>query len=284
MRRLIVNADDFGLTDGIDRAVVDLHRAGALGSATLMAIAPRTAEAVALSKQHTSLGVGCHVVLVDGSPAADPSEVGSLIASSERPSFRPTLGEFVRDLYLGRIERAQIEREAIAQILLIQRAGVQVTHLDTHKHTHMFPPVLDAIARAANQCGVRAIRNPFEPEWSVAATPNAGLARKLQVRALGRFRAHFRRLVNERNLATTDGCVGVLATGTLDTSALRSLLYPLPEGTWELVCHPAYMDEELRNTRTRLQQSRQIELDALRPLPEMLVEWNIERAHFGQLA
>jgi predicted glycoside hydrolase/deacetylase ChbG (UPF0249 family) len=189
VRRLIVNADDFGLTGGINRAAIELHELGGLGSVTLMAAAPRFDEAVALAKQHPLLGVGCHIVLVDGAPVADPSLLDS------PGQFRQTLGVFVRDLALGRIARGDMEREATAQILRLQQAGIAVTHIDTHKHTHMFPRVLDAVTRAANACGVAAIRNPFEPAWSVAATPNAGALRRLQVQMLGGFRGHFSRLV-----------------------------------------------------------------------------------------
>lgn len=285
MRRLIVNADDFGLTSGINRAVIDLHNTGALDSATLMASSPRFDEAVALAKQHGSLGVGCHVVLVDGVPVADPSSVSSLLnptGNPSQPGFRPALGAFVGDLFLGRIARADIERETIAQILRLQHAGVPVTHVDTHKHTHMFPAVLDAVTRAAAACGIHAIRNPFEPAWSVRATPNPAPLRMLQVRFLSGFRGHFLRLMQEREFATTDGCLGVLATGSLDEAALRAILNRVPEGTWELVCHPAYMDDELRTACTRLQESRPVELSALRSLPKILAR-DVKQTHFGRL-
>ncbi len=280
VRRLIVNVDDFGLTAGINRAVADLHAAGALDSATLMATGSRFAEAVALAKQRAPLGVGCHVVLIDGAPVADADSVRTLLANTK--SFRPTLGAFVRDLVLGRIARVEIEREATAQIRRLQQAGVRVTHIDTHKHTHIFPVVLDAVTRAALACGVHAIRNPFEPAWSAAATPNAAPLRRLQVGLLGGFRGHFLRLIQEREISTTDGCLGVLATGNLNTGTLTAILSRMPEGTWELVCHPAVMDEELRATRTRLKESRVVELDALLALSGIL-PGDIERIHFGRL-
>lgn len=285
MRRLIVNADDFGLTRGINRAVVDLHQQGALSSATLMAAAPRFAEAVEMAQQHPKLGVGCHVVLVDGTPVADPALIPTLVAAATAnhpPAFRPVLGAFVRDLSLGRIQPEHIEREAAAQISRLQQAGISVTHVDTHKHTHMFPAVLDGVLRAAAACGVRAVRNPFEPAWSLAATPKSGFVRKLQVRCLNSFRRNFWRQVRERGFSTTDGCIGVLATGTLDEAALGSILRAMPKGTWELVCHPAYMDEELRGTRTRLKDSRIVESRALESLPSILAD-DIEQIEFGQL-
>jgi len=274
-----VNADDFGWTVGINRAVAELHRAGALDSATLMASGPRLAEAVEVASQSPSLGVGCHIVLVDGAPVAGPKSIPSLLAGA---GFRPSLGAFVRDLMLGRIARAEMEREATAQIRRLQQAGVRVTHIDTHKHTHMFPAVLDAVTRAALNCGVGAIRNPFEPSWSVAATPAASPIRRMQVALLGGFRGHFLRMARIRELATTDGCMGVLATGNLNATALQGLVSRIPEGTWELVCHPAAMDEELRGAHTRLKESRVVEFEALRSLPEMLPS-DIERIDFGRL-
>jgi predicted glycoside hydrolase/deacetylase ChbG (UPF0249 family) len=290
VRRLIVNADDFGLTDGINRAVLELHQLGALQSTTLMAAAPRFSDAVEISSQQNSLGVGCHIVLVDGTPVANPAAIPTLLdASSKRgdePRFRATLGEFVRDLYLGRIDSAHIELEATAQIQRLQQAGVSVTHVDTHKHTHMFPRVLEGVMRAAHACHIRAIRNPFEPVWSVAATPGAGLIRTLQVRMLSSLRHSFWRSVRQRGWITTDGCVGVAATGTLNEATLRAMLQRLPQGTFELVCHPAYLDEELTATRTRLLQSRQVELAALRTLPSILSELgcSVQLLDFGQLS
>jgi predicted glycoside hydrolase/deacetylase ChbG (UPF0249 family) len=289
VRRLIVNADDFGLTDGINRAVRDLHQLGALHSTTLMAAAPRFHGAVEISRQQKFLGIGCHIVLVDGTPVANPAAIPSLLDSTRgtgnEPRFRATLGEFVRDLYLGRIDKAHIEQETIAQILRLQQAGVAVTHIDTHKHTHMFPRVLDGVMRAAQACEIRSVRNPFEPAWSVSATPGAGLLRTWQVRLLGALRNSFWKLVRQRGFTTTDGCLGVAATGTLNEITLRALLDRVPDGIFELVCHPAYMDAELMATRTRLQQSRQVELSALQTLPSIFggLGFSIQLIDFGQL-
>jgi predicted glycoside hydrolase/deacetylase ChbG (UPF0249 family) len=289
VRRLIVNADDFGLTPGINRAVVDLHDAGALGSTTLMADGPHFDAAAAMSRQHPALGIGCHIVLVDGTPTAHPDSIPTLLGlkneSQSAPAFRQTLGIFVRDLHAGRITRADIEREATAQICRLQQAGISVTHVDTHKHTHMFPAVLDAVVSAALACGIRAIRNPFEPRWSVAITPNAGLLRRLQVRVLLGYRRYFRRQILRQNLLSTDGCLGVLATGTLDETALRAIVERMPDGLWELVCHPAHLDDVLRATRTRLQESRATEFAALQALPALLANLShpVDLTHFGHL-
>lgn len=282
MARLILNADDFGLTAGVNRSVLELHRAGSLTSATLMANAEQTSAAITEAASQT-LGVGCHVVLVDGAPILAKERIPGLASASG--AFRSTLGAFARDLYLGRIPEAEMEAEAIAQIRCLQAAGVRITHLDTHKHTHMFPRVLRPLLCAALQCGIQAIRNPFEPDWALKATPGAPLARRMQVRMLRVFRGAFLTLTAEAGVATPDGAIGVLATGTLDRATIASLLGAMPEGTWELVCHPGCVDADLKNVRTRLRESRGVEHSALaQVVPQFLARRpDIAPIHFGQL-
>lgn len=268
MTRLIVNADDFGLTSGVNRAIVELHRSGVLTSATLMARAAATEEAVEAAKTTPMLGVGCHVVLVDGEPVQPPARIPTL-ADAATGRLRPTLGTFLKALYRGKIDPSDIESEARAQIESLQARGVRLTHIDTHKHTHMFPRVLRPVLRAARSCGIRAVRNPFEPAWSVNATPGAPFARRTQVRLLRRFEPAFRRIVAEEGLKTTDGALGVLATGTLDRRTVPSLLSAMPAGqTFELVTHPGYNDADLAGANTRLLASREIEREALALLHE----------------
>lgn len=273
MPRLIVNADDFGLTPGVNRSIVELARVRGLSSATLMATSHALNEAITLARSTPQLGVGCHVVLVDGTCAAEPGKIATL--ASPNGEFRPTLGKFVRDLMLRRIREEHIEAEAIAQISRLQQAGLDLTHLDTHKHTHMFPAVLRPVLRAALRCGIRAIRNPFEAKWSIQATTQAeakvSTVRLFEIAILNRYRGRFVRSVREAGLVTTDGALGVLATGILDRRILTNLLRQVPSGTWELVCHPAYPDAELAAIRTKLRESRGVEHEALhRTLPTEL--------------
>lgn len=280
MKRLIVNADDFGLTSGVNRAIVELHQSGALTSTTLMAIAEKTTEAVSLPRILPSLGVGCHIVLVDGKPALPAAQLPTLV-NPATGRFRPTLGKFVMDLFLGRICRSEIEAEAEAQITRLQDWGLSLTHIDTHKHTHMFPRVLAPILSAAARRRIKAVRNPFEPAWSLDATHQAPALRRLQVQLLNRFYSTFRNLVAKSGLATTDGAVGVLATGTLDAATLTSLLEAMPDGTWELVTHPGYNDSDLAQAGTRLLASRELELDALRTAKFVR---DVQLIHFADIA
>jgi predicted glycoside hydrolase/deacetylase ChbG (UPF0249 family) len=263
MKRLIINADDFGLAPGVNRAIVELQQAGALSSATLMANGPFFSPAVYLAFAQPSLAVGCHVVLVDGTPCLRPAEVPSLVDPRNGSSFRTTVGSFFADLLRGRIREEEIEAEAVAQIRRIQSSGITVSHIDSHKHVHAFPRVLAPLLRAARQCGVRCVRNPFEPWWSLKATRPAGTVRRLQVHVMRTQGRAFTRLTREHGMLTADGSMGLLATGILNDAVLLDLLRAMPAGTWELVCHPGYSDRALDEARTRLRASREVERSAL---------------------
>jgi len=262
MGRIIVNADDFGLTAGVNRAIIELHQAGVLTSTTLMARAAAAEEAIDLARSTPSLGVGCHVVLVDGEPLRRAQKLPALV-DPETGRFMPTLGKFLKRLLAGRIPSSEIEAEASAQIGLLRSRGIALTHIDTHKHVHMFPGVLRPVLRAARAAGICAVRNPFEPAWSLRATPNAPWVRRTEVRLLRLLEPTFRHIVEEEGFTTTDGAIGVLATGTLGAATLTSLLTNLPAGTWELVTHPGYSDVDLAQAHTRLLGSRDVEREAL---------------------
>jgi predicted glycoside hydrolase/deacetylase ChbG (UPF0249 family) len=273
MTRLIVNADDFGQTWGINRAVLELHKAGLLTSATLMARAAATDQAIEIARATPTLGVGCHVVLSDGKPILPPNQIPSLLDQSTQ-CFIPGLAMFLGRLFAGRIRVEEIEDEATAQIQYLQSRGVQVTHVDTHKHTHMFPSVLRPLLRAARACGIHSVRNPFEPAWAVRATAGTGLVRAAQVSLLRRFQSTWHRILTEEGFTTTSGTLGVSATGALDSVSLRGLLGRVPAGTWELVTHPGYNDADLARIRTRLRASRDIErkaLPVLREFPSLIL-------------
>ncbi len=257
-----MNADDFGIAPGVNRAILELHASEVLTSATLMANAAATDEAVKMALAMPALGVGCHIVLVDGAPVSDPRTIPSLIDRASG-NFLPTVGSFLKRLYTARIRTAEIEAEAAAQIALLQSHGLRLTHVDTHKHMHMFPPVLRAVLRAAKASGIHAIRNPFEPLWCINATANAPEMRRAQVVLLRRFESSFRRIVAEEGFITTEGSIGVLATGSLNLSVIHSLIAAMPEGTFEFVSHPGYRDEVLSRANTRLLESREIERNAL---------------------
>ena len=267
MPRLIVNADDFGLTAGVNRAIAELHAAGLVTSTSLMARAGATDAAVEFARATPSLSVGCHVLLVDGEPVLPAAEIPTL-ANRKTGRLHDSLRALLPRLFAGRIGAAEIEAEARAQIESLQNRGLRLTHIDTHKHTHMFPAVLRPVLRAARACGIRAMRNPFEPAWAVRATAGASLARIAEVTVLRRLEASSRKIIAEEGFATTDGTIAVAGTGVLNAATLGSLLQQLPPGTWELVTHPGYNDADLDRVRTRLRASREIERGALHTIKE----------------
>jgi predicted glycoside hydrolase/deacetylase ChbG (UPF0249 family) len=284
--RLIINADDFGLTTGINRAISELHQTNALTSATLMATGAAFEDAVAVAHSHPTLGVGCHIVLTDGTPVSPPATIPTLIGADGK-NFRPSLANFVQALLRGIIRPEDIEHEALAQIQKLQRTGIQVTHIDTHKHTHLFPAVCRPLLTVLERTGISAIRNPFEPAFAKHLA-QAGIKRRLQLALLHRFRPAFVQLTDLQatNILTTNGTVGVSATGNLASATLSQILSALPpSGTFELVCHPGYNDADLNRIPTRLRSHREIEMQALRTaIPAMLAQPNAPRLiHYGSL-
>ncbi len=280
MRRLIVNADDFGLTAGVNRAIAELHRERVVASTSLMARATAAAQAVEIARTTPALGVGCHVVLADGEPVLSPRHEIPHLADPIDGRFRSSLASFLFWLYAEgedgysslNIRQGEIEDEAAAQIVWLQDRGINLTHIDTHKHLHMFPAVLRPVLRAARAAGIRAVRNPFEPAWAIRAFAGASWARIAEVTVLRWLEPICRRIIREEGFVTTDGTIAVVGTGILNAATLRSLLERLPDGTWELVTHPGYNDADLARVRTRLRASREVEREALltiRQFPEI---------------
>jgi predicted glycoside hydrolase/deacetylase ChbG (UPF0249 family) len=279
--RLIVNADDFGLTAGVNRAVAELAASGALTSATLMANGAAFHQAARVAIEQPGLATGCHVVLVDGSPVSPRETIPTLLGKNGQ--FRSSLLHFATDLQSDRIWQREIEIEATAQIRRLQSAGITVSHIDTHKHTHLFPRVARPLLRAAQACGVSAIRNPFEQPWSASMTRGA-LLRKIEVAALRNFQQAFHDLRRAAGFRCPDGCIGVSATGSLDAVTLSRLLDEAQPGTWELVCHPGYNDADLAAIKTRLRTTRDIEREALQTqIPAAVAAGRIELISFRNL-
>ena len=282
LRRLIINADDFGLTSGVNQGILEGHEKGVVTSATLMACGRRFDEAVSLAKRTPTLSVGCHVVLVDGSPMLDPKKIPSLIPSASAPGFRQSLLSFAYFGARGKLDASEIAAEITAQVQRLRDAGIEVTHLDSHKHAHMLPAVLRGMLAAAKNCGVRAIRNPFEP--FIFATVRHW-KRHFQLRMMRPFRRNFRSALEEAGVRSPDGCIGIAATGGLNLRTFQGLIEGLPEGTWEFVSHPGYNDAELSGVNTRLRESRvrELQLLTLEPVKELLKREQIELISYRAL-
>ena len=272
MRRLIVNADDFGMTSGVNRAIIEAHDRGIVTSTTLMANSCAFDSAIelvrTLPERPGRLSIGCHVVLLDGEPLSPPERIPTLLERRNGAlRFRDQLNGFALAALRGKLNPDQIEAEATAQMQRIRQAGLALSHFDSHKHAHMFPAVLRPLLRAAKAYGVPAVRNPFGRIFPLPLGRILGNSklwkRFAQMSVLRNFAAQFRREVAAHRLRTPDGSFGVLATGLLSLELFTGIAAAIPEGTWEFVCHPGYNDAGLDQIRTRLRASREHKLQVL---------------------
>jgi len=268
-KQLVVNADDFGFTPDVNQGIVEGHRGGILTATTLMANGEAFEDAARLAREAPGLDVGCHLVLVGGR---------SILSGRPLPRSVPQL------LAALASREIRVDDELAAQVRRIVDSGLRPTHLDTHKHTHLAPPVLDAVARLSAQSGIRWVRRPFDfPLTRLrGAIPRAT---RLTGRALGLLRQRFHRVLEKHGCRTTDHFAGFQITGRFRTAELVELLAELPDGTTELMCHPGRCGEALRHAGTRLKESRERELEALlAPEVRLAVERNgIELVNYREL-
>lgn len=247
LKQLVVNADDFGFTPDVNEGIVEAHRRGILTATTLMANGAAFEDAAQLARAAPSLDIGCHLVLVGGS---------SLVTGKAFPLTVPQL--------LAAMARREIRvyDELAAQVRRIVDAGIRPTHLDTHKHTHLAPPVLNAVARLGEEFGIRWVRRPFDFPLN-ALRGGVPRVKRLASGAMGLLRRRFHRVLEKHGCRTTDHFAGFQITGRFCTAALVELLGAMPPGSTELMCHPGRCGEALRHARTRLKESREQELAAL---------------------
>jgi len=268
MRNLIVNADDLGWTEGVNRGIVEAHRKGLVTSTTLLANGRAFDSGIEAARENPELGIGVHLNLSDGPPTAPRDQVQGLLNEAGELDGGP------RSLLLRIASRSlpleEVEREWDAQIRRIRGAGISPTHLDGHKHVHMFPGLFELALRLAKKHGIRAIRvakeeSSLRSALSAGAAQNTGMVLKqgVQARGLKLLARDARGLADREGVTTSDYFCGITQTGQLTREGIEEFLEILPDGTTELMCHPGYVDEELRKTATRLQDSRETELDIL---------------------
>lgn len=265
MKQLILNADDFGMTRGVNEGIIRAHRDGVLTSATLMANGAEFDDAVSRAKSNPKLGVGCHLVLVGG-PAIAPREKISSLADANG-NLPESLAGLVARLSSGFIRMKAIERELRAQIEKIRSAGIEPTHLDTHKHTHAHPKVMEAVGRVAKELGITRIRKPMEnlrDSWETTRHETSGRTKELIAAAAARaVTPWFQTIARKYGLRSPDHFLGLAMTGGLGPAALRRMIDTLSDGSTEIMLHPGICDIDLANSGSRLQDQRETELQGL---------------------
>lgn len=263
MKRLIVNADDFGYTRSVNLGIVRGFREGIITSATIMGNGAAFEDAVEGAKANSELGVGCHLVLIGGKSVAPAKEIPGL-ADSEG-NLPATWAALLKKLSGHKVKGDEIACELRAQVTKVFSAGIQPTHFDCHKHTHAHPRVMEQVARVAEEFGIRRVRMPFENVGSLASAAFREGAWTQGARGILAHAAakRFRQIVRNHNLLVPDQFWGVGATGNLSAKALLAMISSMPEGTNELMCHPGECDAGLERADTRLKRERERELEAL---------------------
>ena len=268
MKNLIVNADDLGWTEGVNRGIVEAHRKGLVTSTSLLANGRAFAAALGISRGNPALGIGVHLNLSDGPPSAPANEVKGLLGKSGE--LEDAADSLLMKIAGRSLRVEEVEREWDAQVQKVRDAGIQPSHLDGHKHVHMLPGLFEVALRVAKKHKIRAIRVANEESTLRAALASGAgqqkgtvLKQGVQARGLKLLARDARKMAERAGISTTDYFCGIAQTGVLTRDGLQKLLEILPEGTTELMCHPGYTDEELSKTRTRLQESREAELRIL---------------------
>ncbi len=268
MKSLIVNADDLGWSEGVNRGIAEAHRKGLVTSTSLLANGQAFASALQTARTNPELGVGVHLNLSDGPPTASVDEVRGLVNAQGNLEGGPE-GLLLRIASRG-LELGEVEREWDAQIRKVREAGISPTHLDGHKHIQMLPGLFEIALRLAKKHGIRAIRVSHEASKLRALLSSGGdqktgvvLRQGVQARGLKLLARDARDMADHAGLVSTDYFCGIAQTGVMTREGVEQLLKNLPEGTTELMCHPGYADEDLKRSGTRLQASRQTELEIL---------------------
>lgn len=243
-RRLVVSADDFGAANEVNRAVELGHRDGVLSNASLMVTGAAAAGAVEVARRLPRLGVGLHLVLVQGVPAAPPAEVRALVGPDGAFPAAPVAGGIrYAWLALSRAGTRALRAEVEAQLVAFARTGLPLSHVDGHLHLHLHPMVLPILLDLAPRYGVRAMRVPREPLGRAIRHDGRHVVRRslegVVFAALGRWAAPRLRAAG---IAVPSRAYGMHHTGRVDARYLRALLAGLPEGTSEVYCHPATGD------------------------------------------
>lgn len=268
MKRLIVNADDFGLAESVNDAIIATQDFGILTSASLLANGSAFGHAVAANLEFPDLSLGVHLNLSSGTPVSDAARIPTLVNQRGELYMNPiSLG---MGLLQRRIRLEHIRAEFRAQVIKIFDAGVAPTHLDGHLHVHVLPQIAPLVIEIAREFGIRCIRCPAEDLettlpllWRHGDACLAALKRSAIAYGVTSFAQRFREQLRSNGLVCPDAFCGLAHTGFLNTRTLSELLASIRDGVTELMCHPGYASAELQSAGGDLTNSRGSEVVAL---------------------
>ncbi len=286
-RRLIVNADGFGFTDGNNRAIFDSLKAGVVRSISVNANFPAVEEVARVTREFPRVSVGVHFNLAVGRPVSDPASVPSLLGPDGR--FRDR--GFVRALLTGRVRLAEVRRELEAQVEVLKRLGVRPTHWDGHNNEHLLPGYFEVAMAVARGAGIPRMRTNRHLLFGGGASPGAAILHYLHhPDRLARHlvAAVWMRRARRAGFRMADRMITPIATvpGTrkTDRAMWEALFRFLPSGTSEIYCHPGYPDDTLR-AYARYIEEREAEARVLSDptLAEVAVREGVELISFHEV-
>lgn len=235
---LIVTADDFGADEAVNEAVERGHDEGILTAASLMVTGAMAADAAARARRLPALGVGLHVVLVDGRPALPPDKIPDLVDAGGR--FRTNMVRAGVDIFLRPAVRRQLAAEIEAQFAAFAATGLTLDHANSHKHFHLHPTIGGLILKIGARYGLRAIRAPVEPGAVIRSIE--GGRRSFTERVASAYARHARRRAVAAGLVVPDQVFGLAWSGAMTAARLAALIERLPAGLSEIYLHPAADD------------------------------------------
>lgn len=247
-RRLIVSADDFGLSAGVNAGIMRAHREGILTNASLMVNGVACAEAVELARATPTLGVGLHLVLLQGKAALAPHDIPALVDGSGMFRNNP-VAVGLRYFFTPGV-RAHLEREVCAQLEKFLATGVPLSHVDGHLNIHMHPTILGILLRVAPRYGIRALRLPREPlDVSLRLDGRHRARKRIEAATFGRLVAFAQPRLAAHGIRHPDHLFGLHQSGHMTERYVLGVIDALPPGVTEIYSHASHPDAETQRWR-----------------------------------
>jgi hopanoid biosynthesis associated protein HpnK len=291
MRQIIINADDFGLSKGINKGIIKAYKEGILTSASLMVNMPGFEDAVALIRENPGLDIGLHLNFFRGMPVLSLQKTATLVGKDG--FFIQDIFRIVKNIYEKKISFLELETECEAQINKALEKGIRITHIDSEKHLHLIGPVYEIVVRLAKKYGINTIRNineyPYVLKFILRGRHIFSLT--LGKVILLQILSQCKKKINSINsIKTADYSFGLLGRGGMTLNKCERLFEYSKEGTTEIFCHLGYIDEEwqfapLNEQKYYINTIRERELEVLLSprLKEAIHNLNIELVNFSKL-
>lgn len=278
-KRIVINADDFGLCSSVNQAVAQAHTGGVLTSTTIMANMPAAKGAVKLAKQMPGLGVGVHLNLFEGRPLSKDANIDYLL--DETGGFALTPARLSLLSLCRRKIRNAIRAELAAQIQWVIDNGLKPTHLDSHKHIHSFPAIFPIVCGLARRFEIPAIRFIFEPKRVLAMpwplTSVGGRKRARNARIMGRINR-----IQNSEFRKTDCLLGVAHMGKIDVNFFKTVAFYDTAATAEIMTHPG-LDDGFKCSQSTMQKKGEFEALCSERTKQYFKNAGVKLVHYGQL-